>query len=446
MRRTLAISLSLSFMLLTTAIVDGATLTVGPEQDFERIAVAYKKAQPGDTILVHPRANNASYKQVALFIKKPHITLRAVKKDGERVRLDGEGFVYTGIGSTPRAIIQFNPGANGGVVQGFELTGAHNQSYNGAGVRINQANNVTILDCDIHGNDMGIMSGGSIKTGTGANQRIMGCLIHHNGNKQDPGYNHNLYLGGSSALVFACEIHHSITGHNLKSRAHYNKIGYCYIHDSANRELDLVDKKGNTEAPDSDTLLWGSIIVKSRPTKGNHGVIQFGADGGHNHNGTLFLIHNTIVTPYSTPVVQLTSPDAKLQMHNNIVWAAGTNEANRHLVHYGGKSDPAGSVISHNWFADGYAPPKGTEANWSENYFAKQPNIALFVDPQAGNFHLRSKKSAAVNLGLPLQKLSLPDPEGKDKIDSLWAYKPPLDTVVRYVVGLPDAGAYEAPR
>lgn len=447
MRHWQAIFLSASLILLTAATANAATLRVGPGQKFDRIAAAYKQAQPGDTILVYPRPNNAPYQQVALFINKPRITLRAVPKEGERVPLDGEGFVYTGIGSTPRAIIQFNRGANGGLVEGFELSGAHNRSYNGAAIRINQANDVTIRDCEIHGNDMGIMSGGSIKAGTGANQRIIGCLIHHNGNQQDPGYNHNLYLGGTSATILACEIHHSTTGHNLKSRAHYNYIAYCYIHDSANRELDLVDKKVNTDAPHSDAVVIGNIIAKRQPVKGNHAVIQFGADGGHNHDGTLYLIHNTIVTPYSTPVVQLTAPDAKLQMHNNIVWAAGSNEANRHLVHYGRKADPAGSVITHNWLADGYAPPKGTAAKWADNYFAKRDKVMLFVDPHAGNFHLRSGESAAINLGLPLRELSLPDPPGVNDAGSditLRAYKPPLDTVARQIIGQPDAGAYEA--
>jgi hypothetical protein len=45
-------------------------------------------------------------------------------------------------------------------LEGFELNGAHNATHNGAAVRINQANGVTIRDCLIHHSDMGIMSNG----------------------------------------------------------------------------------------------------------------------------------------------------------------------------------------------------------------------------------------------------------------------------------------------
>ena len=129
----------------------------------------------------------------------------------------------------PRAIIQFNKGADGCVLEGFELSGAHNESFNGAGVRINQANDVTIRDCAIHDNDMGIMSNGDGTDATGKNQLIESCLIYSNGNAKHSGYNHNLYLGGTSVRIVACEIHSSLTGHNLKSRAHLTIVLNCYI-------------------------------------------------------------------------------------------------------------------------------------------------------------------------------------------------------------------------
>lgn len=81
------------------------------------------------------------------------------------------------------------------------MSGAHNKSQNGAGVRINQANHVTIRNCNIHHNDAGIMSNGDVNTGTGLNQRIEYCAIHHNGDLARPGWNHNLYLGGTSVRL-----------------------------------------------------------------------------------------------------------------------------------------------------------------------------------------------------------------------------------------------------
>jgi len=61
----------------------------------------------------------------------------------------------------------------------------------------------------------------------------------------------------------ACEVHSSLTGHNVKSRAHFTRVEYCYIHDSANREFDLVDAKATPPSKGSDAVLLGNIIVKN---------------------------------------------------------------------------------------------------------------------------------------------------------------------------------------
>ena len=219
-----------------------AALEVGPGKPFARIEDAYAQAHPGDTILVYPLPDNQPYLQVALYIDQPHITFRAASwAAGQRIPLSGEDFDYSGRGQVPRAIFQFNRGADGATVEGFELFGAHNESHNGAGIRINQANDVAVRHCE----------------------------IHHNGDESHPGFNHNLYLGGTSAFVRFCDIHSSLTGQNLKSRAHFNWIEASYIHHSANRELDLVDDD-DTAQPQSHTVLIGCIVAKDPQCHGNH--------------------------------------------------------------------------------------------------------------------------------------------------------------------------------
>ena len=126
---------------------------------------------------------------------------------------------------------------------------------------------------------MGVMSNGDGTPNAAADQRIEYCEIHHNGDPAEPGQNHNLYLGGTSVTLSFCEIHSSLTGHNVKSRAHQIRVQYCFIHDSANRELDLVDSD-DTARPESHALLLGNIIVKSPQCAGNRSVIHFGQDGG----------------------------------------------------------------------------------------------------------------------------------------------------------------------
>ena len=239
-----------------------AELAIGPGKQFDRIEPALARAKPGDTILVFPPGEGQAYEKVALYVATPKLTIKAkTARAGDRIILSGKGFDYSGRGHIPRAIVQFSPGADGCTLEGFELAAAHNESHNGAGVRINQANDVTIRRCEIHGNDMGIMSNGDGTEKTAVNQRIENCLIHSNGDRSEPGYNHNLYLGGTSVTVEACEVHSSLTGHNIKSRARLTRVLWCYVHDSANRELDLVDAR-DTTAEHSDAVVAGCVIVK----------------------------------------------------------------------------------------------------------------------------------------------------------------------------------------
>jgi hypothetical protein len=292
---------------------------------------------------------------VALFVNKAGITIKAKAEKGIRIPLRGAGFDYSGRGSVPRAIVQFNKGADGCVIEGFTLSGAHNESHNGAGIRINGANDIIVRHCEIHGNDMGIMSNGDGTRATAVNQLIEGCLIHGNGAPADPGYNHNLYLGGTSVTLLGCEVHSSLTGHNIKSRAHVTRIIACYVHDSANREIDLVDGKSDTTIPESDAWLEGNTIVKGEKGQGNRGVIHFGQDGGHEHDGTLYLRHNTIVTPFISPVVQLSSKLAKVRLFNNIISDGGTHRNGQVLLSLGDHEGAPGIVGgSNNWLASGF--------------------------------------------------------------------------------------------
>ena len=322
---------------LTIALAAGevhlvaAELTVGPNHPFVRLEDALAQARPGDVISVQPQPGNQPYVEVALTVNIPRLTIRSFGATGHHVPLSGRGLDYTGQGSVPRAIVQFNERATGCVLDGFELFGAHNDSHNGAGVRINQANDITIRNCEIHHNDMGIMSNGDGTLDRAQNQRIEACVIHHNGDPTDPGQNHNLYLGGASVTLLDCDIYASLTGHNLKSRAHRIEVRHCAIHDSANRELDLVDAP-ETAFPNSDALLINNQITKALNCPGNGGVIHFGQDGGHPHNGTLILESNTIRTPFIAPVIQLSSPLARVELNQNVFVNPGHQRSGQILV------------------------------------------------------------------------------------------------------------------
>ena len=309
-----------------TARRTGTVLKVGPGQAFERIEDAVQAAGPNTEIVVYPRKNGEPYTQVHVLVRTPKLTIRAA--DPKRpVVLDGEGFDYSGAGSIPRAIVQFSAGADGGKLIGFILQNAHNQTHNAAGVRISQANGVTVSRCVICANDMGIMSDGSALQKTGADQKIEDCEIVRNGALEDAGFNHNLYLGGDSAEVSRCEIAWPLTGHNLKSRVHRLTVSNCFIHDSANRELDLVDSKENTDQPQSDVLLEGNRIVKDPNCRGNKNVIHFGSDQGVRHDGILTLRKNHIETPFSSPVIDLSDGNGLVLQKNRFSDAGSGSRA-----------------------------------------------------------------------------------------------------------------------
>jgi hypothetical protein len=419
----------------------GAVLTVGPGKPFARIEDAVARAAPGDTVQVFAQPGGRPYRQVAVKLAKPRITVTGVLDErGNRVRIDGSGYNYSGAGSVPRAIFQFDPAAEGGVLENFELAGARNDSQNGAGVRINGANGVTVRACHIHGNDMGIISNGRLADKSAADQRILDCLIESNGAPERAGYNHNLYLGGTSVLVRGCEIRSAVTGHNLKSRAHLNRIEACYIHDSANRELDLVDEAGNTDAPESHTLVLGCVIVKRANMDGNKTVIHFGQDGGAGHAGTIFLVNNTVVTPYLSPVVDLSAPGAKAALFNNILWNGGSAQQGQIVVAPAGQSDAARARGTNNWLSAGFTLPAGVIVA-ARNRIGGRGEAPPFVDPARGDYRLRPGKSVFTGAGLPLARIGLPAVFGRVE---LLQFRAPIGAAPRSATDAPDLGAYGA--
>jgi hypothetical protein len=428
-------------ILIAGTSLSAATLTVGPGKQFKNIEAANAAAKDGDTIEVYPLPDGKAYQRTAVQVRRRG--LRFIGKTGQkgkRIKISGKGYNYSGRGRVPRAIFQFNAGADGCSLEGFELTDAHNTgSYNGAGVRINRASHITIGDCEIHKNDMGIMAAGDGTSKTARNLLIENCIIHHNGNAKDPGQNHNLYLGGTSITLRFCEVYSSLTGHNVKSRAHFNRIEYCYIHDSANREFDLVDAR-DTAAPNSDSVLIGNIIVKARPIKGNKGVIHFGQDGGGKHNGRIYLVHNTIITPYITPVVYLSTAEGRASLINNIIWDGGARQNNQVLV--GVRKGVLGKRAdgSNNWL----------EARFSSfkvfGVIGRSRQSPPFVAPDKRDYHLRGSDKQFIDAGLSLSEIALPSTpfaRSKSKLE-LWQYRHPAAGERRTVKNLPDLGAYES--
>ena len=414
-------------VLIFMSSAGAATVEVGPGKRFAGIEQAYTEAKPGDVILVHPLKGGRAYRRVAVQVRKPRLTFRAARfESGQRVKIDGAGYNYSGSGRVPRAIFQFNSEADDCVLEGFELTGASNKNSNGVGVRINQANQVTVRNCEIHHNDMGIMSNGDGSLESAMNQVIEHCVIHHNGNERHAGYNHNLYLGGTSVTLRFCDLHSPLTGQNVKSRAHYNRVEYSYIHHSANREFDLVNAR-ETSYPDSHTVLLGNIIAKDPRCPGNKGVIHFGAEGNGQHDGTLYLVHNTIVTPFITPVIDLSASKAKATLYGNLIHGTDRRQNNQVLASARNRASLSGLSATNNWIADTFASSLKNRTLRDQNHISKSP-AGLFANPHQHDFRL-TRPLPIAHTGSSVEKpIKIPNSPGvkDDGSDPLvWQYKHP---------------------
>ncbi len=395
---------------LFSVCAEARMLYVGYGKKYKTIEDANKEVRRGDTILVFPNEHNEPYTQTAVYVTRDTVTFLAVPAAGEtHIKVSGKGFNYSGVGAVPRAIFQFNKGADGCTVEGFELYDAHNDSHNGAGVRINQANDVRVRSCIIHNNDMGIMSNGDGTLETARNQLIEKSWIHHNGSEEEPGFNHNLYLGGVSVTLRFCEINNSLTGHNVKSRAHYTRVEYSFIHDSANREFDLVDGK-ETAFPESHAVLMGNVIRKNPACRGNKAVIHFGQDGGKQHDGTVYLVHNTIITPFISPVVDLSASKTKAQISGNIFWDSGAKQNNQVIVSVRNGAEMKNVTGHYNWMSSGFALPEGSALDQNHNYL-KNTTPPPFVNPEKDDYHLK----AQFRTGLPRKSLSIPSIPGDNR-------------------------------
>jgi hypothetical protein len=451
MRTVHTLSVACGFTILAVASVAAltsaaaATLEVGPGKPFSRIEAANAKAQAGDVILVYPGPAGHPYEKTAVFVRQKSLTFRGVPAAVKPyVAISGQGFDYSGAGSTPRAIFQFNPGSDNCTLEGLELSGAHNSSHNGAGVRINQANHVAVRKCSIHNNDMGIMSNGDGSLAMAVDQRIEECRIFRNGDPAEPGQNHNLYLGGTSVTLRFCEIHHSLTGHNVKSRAHHTRVEYCYVHHSANREFDLVDA-AETARPQSDAVLLGNVIVKDPKCSGNHAVIHFGQDGGKGHNGTLHLAFNTVVTPFISPVVDLSAAGAKAWLLGNVV-ASGARQAGQEVAAVRGGATMRNIGGESNWFCGDFSGQE-TRLDATHNHF--EPAGDLFFGPRDNNYRLPPQAAQRMKVVSTAALLELPPVAGLPDTAALrpldWQYRHPAGGEKRSKEESVTAGAYAQP-
>jgi hypothetical protein len=188
-------------------------------------------------------------------------------------------------------------------------------------------------------------------------------------------------------------------------------------------------------------------------------VIHFGQDGGAEHNGTIHLVHNTIVTPYIAPVVELSAPGARATLVNNIIWDGGSGQRNQRVAaltsaalagadgHAAVNAELARRVSGwHNWLAAGFGRRDGIGFP-CEHCIVGEPNVSPpFANPGGRDFRIVQANPAFIDAGLPWDKIDLPSPRGVNQedntFDALRQYFPPLQTKVRNDPDKPTLGAF----
>jgi hypothetical protein len=355
------------------------------------------------------------------------IVLRGVA--GARPVLDAAGKDLNGVGSTPRAILQWNGGSYW-VVEHLEFKNASNTNgANGAGFRVTAGgHDITLRDVSIHDCQNGGQSDGASTIVIEASE------IFANG--AGDGQSHNLYLQGESVRLVGNHIHDSKLGQNIKLRTRYIEILYNLVESSGNYEMDLIQGP-TTSMPNAHAVLIGNVVVRAvdaGPNGNNGQTIVYSSDdpAAAGRNGSLYAINNTFVLRNaSNKLFHVISPVAgvsHIYLYNNIVHAtvAGTS-----LTF---DATTAGLVSgSNNFITTGVG---GVPATVTATIAGADPGFAA-----AGDYHLAAGSPA---IGAALASPSFVDGAGmmQSGVPTMQV-DAPLGTIARPADGALDVGAFE---
>lgn len=278
-------------------------IQVGPSGDVYTIASAAKLAQDGDIVEI-PEGNY--YGDVATW-KQKKLTIRGV---GGHARLHADGKNAEG-----KAIWVIRNGDF--TIENIDFIGAKVGDQNGAGIRFENGN-LRIRHCLFYGNESGIMF---------SNKPTITATIEHsefgyNGNLS--GKSHAIYAGSIASLTMIGNyLHHSNTGHLIKSRARNNHILYNRITDESGRASYEVNFPNGGNA-----LLMGNIIQQSRETE-NSTLISYGEEGFTGEGNSIRLINNTLVNshPHGGAFLRAAPGTQAILSVNNLYFGQGKTHA-----------------------------------------------------------------------------------------------------------------------
>jgi hypothetical protein len=449
----------------------GTTYDVGVGQVYTKLAqVPWLKLVPCDTVNIHWQPT--PYKEITLLSNRgaanKFIRITGILgPNGERPVIDGNGATQTPglpfinplfdkIGlfviSPPKG---FTWGYKPGYIEisNLEIKNANQTNHitdtTGAdltwhkfasGIYIERAENIAILNCDIHDNGNGIFQNSKYdEQGQSRYLLVERNYLHDNGNAGSAS-EHNAYTEGVGTVYQYNRFgntHAGSYGDNVKERSAGITFRYNYFEGGVFM-IDLLDPQSNGSYEKLQKDKWGNLLVnsayiygntmfmhtESSPTGWQHTVLGFG-DGpytwGNIRSGKIYFYNNTVVSQYDyefwhQPVITLFYISNNLgtptvQAKNNIFHAMsvtpGAKPEPLAIFHGYGNADFSNNWISAGWLnADPHfltSDPAGLAWNGSgiTNTISNSQNNPGFVDAANANFKLAAG-SPLINAGAAL--------------------------------------------
>lgn len=304
-------AVTLLFCIGPVAIASAATLQVGPGKPYAMPCQAFAAAHNGDIIEIDAAG---TYTGNTCGIYASNLTIRGVNG---RPKINANGQAAMGKGTW--VLI-----GNDTVIENVEMFGAKVADKNGAALRLD-GKNLTVRGSFFHDNENGILTN---------NDGVSDILIEnsefgHNG--YGDGYSHNLYVGHVNSLVFCNNYSHDANvGHDLKSRAQVNTIGYNRFSSTAAGQPNTTasgQPSYEIDLPNAGVAYVIGNVIEQPSINQNPTMLGFGEEGATNTKKELYVVNNTFLNDDSsagTFILVGTSVTMPILMQNNIFSGVGT--------------------------------------------------------------------------------------------------------------------------
>lgn len=301
--------MKLFLLTLTVTLAMGATLNVGPGEQYKTINELPKLLQAGDIIEIQP----GTYKDVKAW------PIAGAADNPVIVRCVGPAHCIfdagdTNLQFTPRAIFEVADGAYS-FLGPFSFRNAHNGGLSAAAIRIVKGT----LEVDgqrgmkFRNCDNGIKSSVTMETAIIRNVDIQWC-----GRGSAAG--HSIYIEGKKLTVEDSYFERTIGGIHFKTRARDVTLRRSQLLDSTDGEIQLANGP-NTIAPGADALIEDNVIRTLAKGRVNCcRVNAFGHEGtaGTDRNGILRYYRNKVIMNAPNQILfSLDSVNAGLDARDN---------------------------------------------------------------------------------------------------------------------------------